>query len=237
MVGNTSDEVRAELANLDIDFEIIEETSDVIEEGYVTAVEPEEGTEIPATTKVKVHVSTGTGIVEVTVPNLVNKKEDVAKATLEGLNLVANIEYIEDKNKTEGIVLSQDEEVGTKLEEGSTVTIVVNQYAKMTEGTVTINVKSLTGYQEPKNENKTENTSNTVTNAVPTSTATTVKNVKLKVTVDNDTFADKEVKANSTNETVKIKAAGIVTVRVYIDGTVKATETMDLTKTTTLNIE
>ena len=95
MVGKTSDEVRAELANLDIDFEIIEETSDVIEEGYVTAVEPEEGTEIPATTKVKVHVSTGTGIVEVTVPNLVNKKEDVAKATLEGLNLVANIEYIE----------------------------------------------------------------------------------------------------------------------------------------------
>ena len=237
MVGKTSDEVRAELANLDIDFEIIEETSDVIEEGYVTAVEPEEGTEIPATTKVKVHVSTGTGIVEVTVPNLVNKKEDVAKATLEGLNLVANIEYIEDKNKTEGIVLSQDEEVGTKLEEGSTVTIVVNQYAKMTEGTVTINVKSLTGYQEPKNENKTENTTNTVTNAVPTSTAETVKNVKLKVTVDNDTFADKEVKANSTNETVKIKAAGIVTVRVYIDGTVKATETMDLTKTTTLNIE
>lgn len=237
LVGETLDNVKAKLASSEIDFEVIEETSDVIEEGYVTLIEPEEGKEVPATTKLKVHVSTGTGIVEVPVPSLINKKEETARATLEKLNLVVNVEYIEDKSKTEGIVLTQDEEAGTKVEEGTTITLTVNQYAKITEGTVNINVKSLTGYTEPPTEEKTE--TNTISNTTDTNITQKKepKTVELKVTVDGDTVETRKVKENSTSETVKIKGAGNVTIKVFIDGNLKDTQSMDLTKTTTLTIE
>lgn len=235
--GEKKDTIIAELKKLKIKYEIVEETSDVIEEGFITKVEPEQGSEITLATVVKVHVSTGTGIVEVAVPNVVNRKEDVAKEAIEKAGLEAEIEYIEDKTKTEGIVLSQSVEAGAKLEEGSTLTIFVNQYAKITDGKVNVNVKSLTGYTEPEPEKPAQNTNTTNSTQTATPKPVTPKDVTVEVTVDGQSFGSRTVKENTENVSFSIKGAGTVQIQVKIDGVVKATESLDLKTTTTLDIE
>jgi len=103
------------------------------------------------------------------------------------------------------------------------------------DATVTVNVKSLTGYKDKikeivedeetgeKKEVEKENKPEQVT---------------LKVVVDGDTVENSKVKENVTDKTIKnISGTGTVQIKVYIDDTLKKTVNMDLNKTTTMVIE
>ena len=59
MRGNTKDDVMKALDEIEVKYQIIEETSETVEAGIVIDVDPEEGTEINASTIVKVTVSKG----------------------------------------------------------------------------------------------------------------------------------------------------------------------------------
>lgn len=57
----------------------MEETSKKVEEGYVISQETEANAEVNAGDTVKIHVSTGTGIKQVTMIDVIGKSEADAK--------------------------------------------------------------------------------------------------------------------------------------------------------------
>ena len=191
--------------------EVIEETSKTVKEGYVISQETAPDTEVNVGYTVKIHVSTGTGIKQVTMIDVTGKKEADAKKALEDMGLVVNIGYSEDTSKDNGIVLKQTVEVGKVIDEGTTVTITVNKLAEVKTVPIKVNVKSLLDgniKETVKDENGDE--------------IQQVKDVQLKVTVGNDTIYSQTVKASETAVSVgNAKGTGTTTVKVYIDGVLK----------------
>lgn len=228
VVGMKKEEAIEALQRKNLLSEVIEETSKTVEQGYVISQEIEENKQISAGETVKIHVSIGTGIEQVDVPYLTGKTEAEARKLLTDNKLkVKEVIYEEDKTKNDGIVLKQDKEPGTTVDEGTEVTITVNKIAQVKNGIVKINVKSLTGYKEPeKDEND-----NTV------SGTQTPKQVTLKVTVNDEQVEEKKVSEASTNEEIRIQGIGTVIVKTYINGNLKNTQQLNLNEKTTLIVE
>ena len=145
VVGLTEDEAIQALEDAKLKVEVIEETSKKVEEGYVISQEVEANSEAIAGDTIKIHVSTGTGIKQVTMIDVTGKSEADAKSAIEGIGLVANIGYSEDSSKDSDVVLKQSIEVGTVVDEGTTVTITVNKLKETKHISVIIDLKSLTG--------------------------------------------------------------------------------------------
>ena len=189
VAGKQKDEAIAEIEKQGLKAEIKEETSDKVEEGYVISQEPKEDEEIAKDSVVIITVSTGRGIEEVDVPNVIGKTEDEAKKMITDAKLVANVRYEEDTTKSNGVVLKQDKDANSKLDEGSTLTITVNKLPEIKNATVTVNVKSLTGYSETTNI---ENSTNVV--------STEPKDVNVKVIIvsqGNSKEYEKRTKENN----------------------------------------
>lgn len=190
--------------------EIIEETSKTVKEGFVISQETEANTEANAGDTIKIHVSTGTGIKQVTMIDVTGKSEADATSALKALNLVVNVGYSEDNSKDNGIVLKQTLEVGKVVDEGTTVTITVNKLAEVKSVPITVNVKSLLdgNIYETSTGNETDEK--------------TVKSVKVEVVVGNDKIYSQTVKASETAISAGIaKGTGSTTVKVYVDGVLK----------------
>lgn len=211
VVGMTQEDAVDTLEEAKLKAEIVEETSKKVEEGYVISQEIEANTEVNAGDTVKIHVSTGTGIKQVTMIDVTGKTENDAKKALEDIGLVVNIGYSEDNSKDNGIVLKQTVEVGKVVDEGTTVTITVNKLAEVKTVPITVNVKSLLDgniTETVKDENGDE--------------IQQVKDVQLKVMVGNDVIYSQKVKASETAISVgNAKGTGTTTVKVYIDGVLK----------------
>ena len=150
--GKQREEAIQLIEDAKLNAEVIEETSKTVKEGYVISQETDPDTEVNAGETVKIHVSTGTGIKQVTMIDVTGKSEADAKKALEDLKLVVNVGYSEDSSKDNGIVLKQTVEVGKVVDEGTTVTITVNKLAETKTATVTIDVKALTGGYSTEDE-------------------------------------------------------------------------------------
>ena len=57
------------------------------------------------------------------------------------------------------------------------------------------------------------------------------------MTVDDEQVENTSIKENITNKPVSVSGRGTVTIKVYIDGSLKKTVEMNLNNTTTLTIE
>lgn len=202
VVGMTKEEAITALEDANLVAEVIEETSKTVEEGYVVSQETKENTEVNAGETVKIHVSIGTGIEQVSMPYVIGKTEAEAKKLIEDNKLkIKQVIYEEDKTKDDGKVLKQDKEAGTTLDEGTEVVITVNKIEQLKTGKVKINLKSLTGgYKEP--------TGNTV--------STESKTVKVEVKVGEDSVY-KGTKSKNDTFDVDVSGIGTITVKVYID--------------------
>ena len=211
VVGMEEEEAVKALEEAKLKVEIIEETSKKVEEGYVISQETEANTEAFAGDTVKIHVSTGTGIKQVTVVSVIGQDEATAKKTLTDLGLKVNVSYEEDTSKTNGTVLKQSIEGGKTVDEGNAITITVNKIAEMKEVSVIVNVKSLLGgniYEESSDSsNETSDKK--------------VKKVKVKVTVGNDTIYSSTVNASETSIKASTKGTGTKEIKVYIDDVLK----------------
>ena len=229
VAGMTYDEAVKELENNKLLAEKVEETSKEIKEGIVISQETEANAEANAGDTVKIHVSIGTGIAQVVMPNVLGKTESDARQTLEGKNLVVKVEYKENTDKENGEVLEQSIKSGENIDEGTEVTITVNKLAEMKEATITINVKSLTGgYEVSEKDN---------TNSTGSSSTTTVKEKKLTVKVGEDKVYEKGVDLNSTNIQTKISGKGTVRVRVYVGDILESQKDINLNTTNSYTFE
>ena len=201
--------------------EVVEDTSKTVKEGYVISQEIEPDTEAFAGDTVKIHVSTGTGIKQVTVNSVIGKLEANAKKELEDLGLKVSIAYEEDSTRDNGIVLKQSVESGKVVDEGTTVTITVNKISQMKQGTVRVNLKSLLKYVPQKDENGNEK----------------VENAMIRIMVGNDNIYNESKPMNATDISASFSAKGNVTIKVYVDDILKGTKEINMNSTTTCVFE
>ena len=192
VVGMTKEEAIQAIEDANLKAEVIEETSKKVEEGYVISQDTEADTEIAAGEIIKIHVSTGTGIKQVTVVSVVGQDEATAKKTLEDLGLKVTITYT-DSTKDNGKVATQSIADGKVVDEGTAITLTVNKVAENKTVTVNINVKAITG-------GYTENTEGAENNTGNTSSSTTSKTVNIKVNGETRTGVSK----NETNCSVSL---------------------------------
>ncbi len=217
--GLTYKEAVEALQKVELVAERIDEISQTVEEGIVIKQDVAEGDNIASGSKVKIHVSSGNGLEKETVPYVVDLDIEQAKKVLTENKLEVNITYQEDTNKSNGVVLKQSLEVGSVVDEGTSITLTVNKIQELKEGTININVKSITGYKEEKDEN---------------GKVKTPKNVLVRVNVDNEDIYKKELPENTENVNVTIKGKGVVTIKVYIDEQRYAYEQMDMNGNNTI---
>ena len=171
VVGMTRQEAVDALEEANLKAEIVEETSRTVEEGYVISQEVEAESEAYAGDTIKIHVSIGTGIRQVTVQNVVGQTEADAKSTLEGQGLKVTVNYAE-ATSNDGKVTAQSVAGGTTVDEGTTITLTVNKVAETKNVSVIINLKQITGgYAEDEEE---ENVTRTVNISVNGETRTGV---------------------------------------------------------------
>ena len=229
--GKEEDEAIKLIEDAKLKAEVIEETSQTVKEGYVISQETDPDTEVSAGDTVKIHVSTGTGIKQVTVQSVVGQTEANARAALEGQGLKVTVTYEEDTSRDNGVVLKQSINSGTTTNEGTAITITVNRITETKDVKLTINVKAITGYQETQT-NTTNATNTTQTNA-------NVVNIEIKVD-GNSVYRDSNVSKNTPNKTATIQVKGTQKIEVIITdtngGSWSRTQNINSSTTTELTI-
>ena len=227
VTGMTYEEAVAELEAANLKAERVEETSQTVEAGIVIRQEPEADAEVNAGDTVKVYVSIGTGIEQVEVENVVGKTEQEAVAILrDRLGFEVNVGYRDDSSEETGVVLSQDVSGGSKIDEGSTINIVVNSYEPTKEATVIVNLREITGgYDE---------TDTTLTNAD--------KQVKIELQVDDvTTYTSSTADKNDEEYSITVEGKGEIKVTIKVSDENREygsrTRTLDLNSATSLTIE
>ena len=224
VTGKEIQEAEDELTELGLKVEIQEEESKKVEEGYVIKQDLAANTEVNAGSTIILTVSKGVEMV--VVPNLIGKTQAEAQAEIESAGLTLNsVVNNEDTTKTDGVVLKQNLDIGSSVEKGTGITITVNKIEALIDGTVTVNLKSLIKYTGPE-----ENTNNTTVQEPQT--------VKLQITVDDDSiYTNESERKDATNVKASFSGKGTVTIRVKVNGDIRATKTLNLKESTSITIE
>ena len=200
VTGMAREEAEQAIKAEELEVEVVEEASSKVEAGYVIKQDPEAEKEVNAGETVKIYVSTG--IKQITMEHVIGKAEDDAKKTLTDLGFDVNVVYEEDTSKDDGVVLKQSLDVGTTVDEGTKVTLTVNKIEKIKEGTLNINLKSLTGGQIDKDEEGNE--------IDPT--------VELRIEVNDEKVYEGNQRKDVEKFTKTISGKGTVTVKIFING-------------------
>ena len=210
VTGLTREEAEEAIEAEELKIEVVEENSREVEAGIVIRQEPAADEEINAGETVTIYVSTG--VKQITMEHVVGKPEDDAKKTLTDLGFEVNVVYEEDSSKDDGVVLRQSIDVGTTVDEGTAVTLTVNKIEAIREGTVKVNLRSLTGGTIDKDEDGNE--------INPT--------VELRIEVNDETVYNGAQRKDNENFTRTISGKGTVTVKVFIDGVKEAEKQLNM---------
>lgn len=198
----------AALQNSDIQFTIEEEYSDSILKDYIIKTNPSEGQEISTGKVVTLYVSKGPEAKKVKVPDLKGLTKSAAQKELQKLGLkLGDVSSDLDKNKDDGVVLSQNPSYNSEVDADSEVNIVVNDKSQEVDP-----VKAIRIYLK-----------------VPVSTGTVTPEKKLKVVVKVN---DKEKYSTTISSSVKdftheMMAYSGDTVSVYVDGVLLLSDKAD----------
>ena len=227
VVGMEQEEAIKALEEANLKAEVVEETSKRVEEGIVISQETDADSEAYAGDTVKIHVSIGTGIEQVTVVSVVGQDEATAKSTLENLGLTVTISY-QTATSDNGKVTAQSIDANRTVDKGSTITLTVNKVEEDKKANVTINVKAITGgYTENENVNSTSSS-----NVVKTS------NIELKVD-DRTVYTDSNIDKNTTSLKTTISGKGSIRVTLVITdskgGNWTRTQTVNLDNTSNVS--
>lgn len=232
LVGKTKDEARKELKDLGLEMEIEEVNSDDVEPGIVIEQDKQEGEEVLAGTKIKLKVSLG--IEKVEVPDLAGLSEDEAKAKITEAKLKwIRTDKIKDSGKGTGVV-EQNISPKSMVDKNTEISITINEYQKITQGTINIDVAALTGYT-PKYK-KVEDGKDEDGKTKYKDVLIPPEKVKIKVTVNDEQVTEQEVSEDEKALQVNFDGEGTVRIKVIIDGSTKKTVDMNLNSETTKNI-
>ncbi len=215
LTGKTKEEAEKQLKDLGyvgtIKYE--EEKSETLKEGLIIKQSIQKDIEFKDDVEVVITVSSGSSKID--VPNTLGKVEAAAITELETAGFKVKTEYTEDTNKSDGVVLKQD--ITSKAEPESTITITVNKVTKETSIHVTVDLSKY--LEAPKKENNStekdsKDTTNTTTTEVPEPEEHTI-------TIQVDDSAPKKSKSGTYSDKlswdIQGKGNGHV-VKLLIDG-------------------
>ena len=125
--GYTREEAEAALKQKKLTPKVFEVVSEDVDAGKVVSTDPAAGTSVREGSEVKVYVSTGKIVQQVSVPNVIGDSLDdaVAKITAAGLT-VGERKPKDDTGKDKDVVVDTDPLPGVKLEKGGTVNLVIS---------------------------------------------------------------------------------------------------------------
>ena len=214
--GKEKEEATKLLEEAKLTADIVEENSKTVKEGYVISQETEADTEVLAGETVKIHVSTG--VEKVTMVSVIDKDEEEAKKALNAIGITnINIAYEENSSKDYGKVIKQSIVDGSTVEKDASITLTVNNYKASKTVKLSINVKKITGYNEPAaSTEKTDNTSNKEKEK-----AKTVKSVEVKTSLDGNVVDTRTVKEDEQNVGVDVSGNGSHKITVQIGNFVR----------------
>ena len=225
LVGKEISVVKEALDNLEAKYEITEVNDEKVAAGILLSMEPEEGEEITATTVIKLTVSKGSAYKDITVKNVVGKSEEDAVNQLKADGFTdIDIEYEENTNKSDGIVLEQSIASGKTIKETERITLTVNKLPKEAKVTVKVDVKSLFEKYAKQDNSSSTNTTNTTDNL----TKETSK--KLQIVVGPDTIFSEAVSSKATTVEKTWSTTGVKEVKVIFDGVTVYRESVDFNK-------
>lgn len=143
VTNKTTEEAIRELENIGliVEDEILEVNSSAVEEGLVVKTNPLAGRTVKTGTNVKIYISLGAK--GITLEDYKGKNYLEVKGALEayGINVIIEKEEVEETEPKEDLIIKQNPEVGTKVNEGSTVTLYIPDikilYPDFTDGTYT----------------------------------------------------------------------------------------------------
>ena len=235
VVGLKQEEAIKALEDAKLKYEIKEENSKKVEAGYVIEQETEAEKTVNAGDKVVIHVSLG--VKKISVPSVLGKSEKDATKALKDVGLKVVTTTDEDSSKDNDTVLKQSVDAGTEVEEGTSVTITINNITQTKNATLTINVKSILGGKyttETKDTGKKDEEGNPIKEEK-------IKNVKVRIEVESNkkTYIvyNEDTDPTMTNLIQSCDGKGTITVRVYVDDVLKKTKQINLNETNKLTIE
>jgi len=218
VIGKTRDEATNELRDIGLEVEVKEEYSDEVEKGYIIKQETEDekeiepNTEIPAGTKIILYVSMG--IEQVEVPDLSGKTESEAKTAITNAKLKwKSTEKISDSSKPNGVVVNQSITAKSMIDKDTEITITVNEFNEIKDGTITVNVASILNYTP-----KTDAEGNEIA----------PESVQIVLSLDGEEYATKTITEDNTGCKFSISSNGSKTAKIQIkstEGTVLTTKT------------
>lgn len=218
LTGKTKEEAEQLLKDLgylgEIKYE--EEASDSLKEGLIIRQSIQEGIEFKDNTAITITISSGSDKLD--VPNTIGQAEATARANLENAGFVVRVEYTEDNNKSDGIVLKQD--ITDKAKEGETITITVNKITQPTDLAVTVNLSSYVSVPPASTDDENGDTPAT-------------KTAKVSIKVDDNTYGGKDYDV-TTSPTITAKGKGTKMVYLIIDGITEDSCIVDFSTKTTL---
>lgn len=143
VTSKTTEEAIKELESIGliVEDEILEVNSSSVEEGLVVKTNPLAGRTVKTGTNIKIYISLGAK--GITLEDYTGKNYLEVKGALEayGINVIIEKEEVDEKEPKEDLIIRQNPEVGTKVNEGSTVTLYIPEikvlYPDFTDGTYT----------------------------------------------------------------------------------------------------
>lgn len=216
VVGKTRDEATKMLKEVGLEVKVEEEFSDDVEKNYITKQEVAEGEKIAAGTTVTIYSSMG--IEQVQVPDLSGKTESEAKSAISSAKLKwKSTDKTSDSSKPNGVVVNQSISSESMVDKNTEITITVNEFDEIKNGTITVNVASLIGYNKQYNEDGTEKSP---------------ENVQVILSFDGEEYESKKVKENDTSYQFSVSSSGSKTAKIQIKSNAGSTLK---TKTFTFN--
>lgn len=216
VVGKTRDEATSALKEIGLEVKVEEEFSDDVEKNYIIKQEIKEGEKIPAGTTVTIYSSMG--IEQVPVPDLSGKTESEAKSAISSAKLKwKSTDKTSDSSKPNGVVVNQSISSGSMVDKNTEITITVNEFDEIKNGTITVNVASLIGYNKQYNEDGTEKSP---------------ENVQVILSFDGEEYESKTVKENDKSCQFSVSSSGSKTAKIQIKSNAGSTLR---TKTFTFN--
>ena len=211
VVSLSLDLAKQKLDEKEITYTVIEEASESIPEGYVIRTDPSAGRSISASKIVDIYVSRGPDVKTTTIPYLVGKTLDYAKAEATRLNFKITSKF-EESTKTENTILEQSVPAGSSIEEGAEVILTVAK-------------KSTQPQQQTQNKqtvyiNLTNKGSGDTPFLVEVSTSSTY-NGNQKIYSGTHKASDGEI-------SVDVYGYGETMLKVYIDGKLDSQQTLKL---------
>lgn len=133
-------QVYAILTDNDIEFTTITEYNDDIPEGYVIKTEPGVDTVVDSGTVVIIYVSMGPKTTYATVPNVLGYKLNDAKLMLNSAGIKIGSVTRVDSTQAGSVILSQSLSVGTQVQRGTTIDLVIAMERDSEANSVTLDI-------------------------------------------------------------------------------------------------